>query len=86
MQFETVCCLKGKMSEVESVGKALIKVIPFTGNKQDWPIWSEKFLPRGTLKITLSFSLERLCFLQMMSLLKLQMRQKRRKLRVYLHT
>ena len=38
------------MSKVESVGEASIKVIPFTGNKRDWPIWSEKFLARGDIK------------------------------------
>ena len=27
-----------------------IKVIPFTGNKRDWPVWSEKFLARGDVK------------------------------------
>jgi len=38
------------MSKVESVGEASIKVIPFTGNKRDWPVWSEKFLARGDIK------------------------------------
>ena len=31
-------------------GEGTIKVIPFSGNKRDWPIWSEKFLARGDLK------------------------------------
>jgi hypothetical protein len=38
------------MSKVESVGEASIKVIPFSGNKRDWPVWSEKFLARGDIK------------------------------------
>ena len=37
------------MSEVVS-GEGTIKVIPFSGNKRDWPIWSEKFLARGDVK------------------------------------
>jgi len=31
-------------------GEGTIKVIPFSGNKRDWPIWSEKFLARGDVK------------------------------------
>jgi len=38
-----------KMSETIA-GEGTIKVIPFSGNKRDWPIWSEKFLARGDLK------------------------------------
>ena len=37
------------MSETVA-GEGTIKVIPFSGNKRDWPIWSEKFLARGDLK------------------------------------
>ena len=37
------------MSEVVS-GEGTIKVIPFSENKRDWPIWSEKFLARGDVK------------------------------------
>lgn len=39
-----------KMSGVDRFGEASIKVIPFTGNKRDWPIWSEKFLARADIK------------------------------------
>ncbi len=38
------------MSKFESMAEALIKVIPFSGNKRDWPVWSEKFLARGDIK------------------------------------
>ena len=34
----------------EGLGEASIKVIPFSGNKRDWPVWSEKFLARGDVK------------------------------------
>ena len=37
------------MSEF-ALGEGGIKVIPFSGNKRDWPIWSEKFLARGDMK------------------------------------
>lgn len=37
------------MSET-AAGEGTIKVIPFTGNKRDWPVWSEKFLARGDVK------------------------------------
>jgi len=37
------------MSEF-GVGEGTIRVIPFSGNKRDWPIWSEKFLARGDVK------------------------------------
>ena len=37
------------MSETVA-GEGTIKVIPFSGNKRDWPIWSEKFLARGDVK------------------------------------
>ena len=37
------------MSEAVA-GEGTIKVIPFSGNKRDWPIWSEKFLARGDVK------------------------------------
>ena len=35
---------------MESLGEASIKVIPFSGSKRDWPVWSEKFLARGDIK------------------------------------
>ena len=38
------------MSGANRFGEASIKVIPFTGNKRDWPIWSEKFLARADIK------------------------------------
>ena len=34
----------------DKFGEASIKVIPFSGNKRDWPIWSEKFLARADVK------------------------------------
>jgi len=37
------------MSEMGQ-GEGTIKVIPFSGNKRDWPIWSEKFLAKGDVK------------------------------------
>ncbi len=38
------------MISADRSGEASIKVIPFTGNKRDWPIWSEKFLARADIK------------------------------------
>ena len=35
---------------MEASGEASIKVIPFSGNKRDWPVWSEKFLAKGDIK------------------------------------
>ncbi len=37
------------MSEMGQ-GEGAIKVIPFSGNKPDWPIWSENFLAGGDVK------------------------------------
>ena len=34
----------------EHRGTVSIKVIPFSGNAIDWPVWSEKFLARARRK------------------------------------